>query len=391
MIRRLKISALFLAWLFILNSDGLSRAKRFFEPEDLLKLKSIAEPQISPRGDWVAFTVSQFEEKRRTNSEIWVVSIDGKTLKRITENPGPDSFPRWSPDGKTLAFISRRGQDKSSQVYFYSPDHENTQRETDLEGNIKDLKWSPDGQRIAFLKEDTPSEQERARRDKGDDAQVVDRDYVHSRLWILEIASGKTRLLTGQNQTVFLFNWSRDSKTIAVQASPIPTAEGNEYQSHLGLVDFETGKERILIQKINALAAPCFSPDGKWVAYIGPIGNFKERGIVKVISTQGGEPLEFLRDYPGNVWDITWHPRQQKLLAAVARGPLNYLISLDLKGQTQDIFEMEHSIIPYWGSHWSVSADGEWAAFLNEKKGPSKRSLGGADKRPNQKTTDPFQ
>ncbi|MGB8951088.1 MAG: S9 family peptidase [Candidatus Aminicenantales bacterium] len=361
------LTAALLAFVLALSSLAFSREKKPFESVDLLKLKNISDPQIEPRGDWVAFVVSQFDENRSMNSELWLVSADGKTLQQITKNPGPDSTPRWSPDGKILAFLSRQGADKSTQVYFYSLANKSLERITHEEGNIRDMKWSPDGRMFAFLKEDAPSEAEKKQKEGGDDGYVVDKDFTHTRLWIMNASGGEARSVTLRNQTVFLFNWSPDGKELAVQASPLPTAEGNEYQSHLGLVDVQTGEEKILDAKINALAAPSFSSDGKWIAYIGPIGSFKERGIAKVISLKNCEPIDLLREYPGNVWDLIWHPREAKVLAAVARGEHNYLLSLDLKDKSHELLEMDHSIIPYWGHHWSVSANGEWVAFLNEK------------------------
>jgi dipeptidyl aminopeptidase/acylaminoacyl peptidase len=340
--------------------------KKPFEPEDLLRQKNLSDPQISPSGDWIAFVVSSFIENHRSGSDIWLVSRNGQILKQVMLNPERGTSSRWSPDGSILAFISRTKQDEYSQLYFYSIETGRLERKTSEEGNISDFKWSPDKKSIAFARSDALTPEMKAKKAKGDDAFVVDKYPWHTRLWILDVETGRSRLLTHQDQTVFHFNWSPDSRWIAALSSAIPTAEGHEYQSHLGLINAQTGDETVLNSKTNALADPCFSPDGKWIAYIGPIGTFKERGIIKAISVQGGEPLELLREYPGNVWDLTWHPREKKILAAVARGPHNYLITLDLEGRAQDIFEMDHSMIPYWGHYWSVSSEDGNVAFLSE-------------------------
>ncbi|MBN2244413.1 MAG: PD40 domain-containing protein, partial [Candidatus Aminicenantes bacterium] len=352
----------------LLGSLSYGQQKKPYEPEDLLKQKNLSEPQISPSGAWIAFVVSGFMENQKSNSDIWLISRDGESLKQVTKNPGRDSSPRWSPDSSILAFISRTDQDQHSQIYFYSFETGQLERKTEEKGNISDFKWSPDKKSIAFTKIDTLTPEEKAKHEKGDDAFIVDEYNRHTRLWILDLETGSTRQLTHQDQTVFHFNWSPDSKWIAALSSAIPTAEGHEYKSHLGLIDAQTGEETILNQNTNALADPCFSSDGEWIAYIGPIGTFKERGIIKAISVQGGKPLDLLREYPGNVWDLKWHPKEKKILAAVARGPHNYLISVDLEGNTQDIFEMDHSIIPYWGSFWSVSSEDGHVAFLSETK-----------------------
>ncbi|MFB0565724.1 MAG: prolyl oligopeptidase family serine peptidase [Candidatus Aminicenantaceae bacterium] len=344
-----------------------SQEKRPFTPEDLLNLKRLSDPQISPTGDWVSFVVTKFEENQKTNSEIWIVSRDGRTLKQITVNPGPDQAPRWSSDGKTVAFLSRRDKDENSQIYFYSLKDGEVEKVTDEKSSISDLKWSPDSKMIAFLMRDPRSKEEIERRKRGNDAFIVDQDYKHTRLWILDIDRKKTGLLTNQDMTIWNFNWSPDSKKIIVLASPIPTAEGNEYQSHLGLIHVQSGEEIILCRKTNAQASPSFSFDGKWIAYMGPVGTFKERGIVRVIPSDGGEPVELLKNYDGNVWDVTWHPRNNTLLAAVARGTRCALLAVNLKEEIRTLFDMDHSIIPYWGNYLSVSSDGNYVAYLNEK------------------------
>lgn len=356
---------IFSVFFFAFFSFG--QQKRLFAPDDLLKLKRLSDPQISPSGEWITFVVTQFGENKKTNSEIWLVSKDGHTLKQLTKNPGPDFSPCWSPDGETLAFVSRRNKEKNSQIYFYSLKNGDVKKVTDEKANIRDLKWSPDKRKIAFLMPDPLTEGEIKRRERGDDAYVIDQDHRFTRLWLLDVESRNTRLLTQQDKTIWHFNWSSDSKKIVVLASSIPTAEGNEYRSNLSLIDVQNVEETILVRKTNAQASPSFSRDGKWIVYMGPVGNFKERGIIKVISSDGGEPVEMLREYKGNVWDVTWHPKQNRLLAALAQGARHSLISVDLKEQVRVLFEMGHSIIPYWGNLWSVSSNGKYVGFLNEK------------------------
>jgi len=355
-------SFVFISTLFIFSLE-----KRPLVPEDILKLKRISDPQISPTGDWIAFVVTQFEKNRKMSSEIWLVSKDGKILKQITENPGPDQTPRWSPDGNKFAFLSKHDKDEHTQIYVYSLKNEKIERITYEKGSIRDLRWSPDNKKMAFLMTEPLTKKKIQRQKSGDDAYVVDHDYRHNRLWILDIESRYFRPLTPRDMTVWQFNWSPDNTKIAVLASSIPTAEGMEYKSHLGVVDVQSGKETVLSGKTNAQASPSFSPDGKWIAYLGPVGRFKERGTIKVISVEGGEPIELLKDYKGNVWDVRWHPRQKKLLAALAKGSSHHLVSLNLQEEILFHVQMDHSLIPYWGNYWSVSADGEYAAFLSEK------------------------
>lgn len=362
------VISIFACFLFFasLFSPAAGKDKRLFDPDDLFRIKRISDPRLSPDGNWAALTVSEYGDDRRIHSRVWMVSWDGQTLKPIPDVPGSGSSPRWSPQGDCLAFLFRKEKEKTSQIYRLNPETGELHQWTSLESSIRDFEWSPDGRMIAFLKRDMPDDKERKFREKGYDAVVVDEYNLHTRLWLLKTGSKKISSLSSEGKTVFDFSWAPDGKRMAMRLSEIPTAEGNEYQSRLVLLDIETGEEKTLCRRINALAPPCFSHDGGHLAFIGPVGSFKERGVVKVQSVSGGTPVEYLADYPGNVWDLIWHPREKKILAAAAEGPHNYLLALSLGGKTDKLFRMDRSIIPYWGSHWDLNADGSRAVFLNE-------------------------
>src|SRR5260370_12845225 len=123
-------------------------AKHAITFDDLIKLHRVAEPQISPDGKWVAYTVSTPDmEANRGVSNIWVVPTAVGAGMQLTQS-GHDSSPVWSPDGKTLAFLSSRSGD--SQVYLLSMDGGEAHALTKLAGGADNVKWSPDGKTIAF-------------------------------------------------------------------------------------------------------------------------------------------------------------------------------------------------------------------------------------------------
>src|SRR5216684_3570535 len=116
--------------------------------DDLIKLHRIAEPQVSRDGKWVAYTVSTPDmEANRGASNIWVVPTTGRAAMQLTQS-GHDSSPVWSPDGKTLAFLSSRNGD--SEVYLLSMEGGESHALTKLSTGADMVKWSPDGKTIAF-------------------------------------------------------------------------------------------------------------------------------------------------------------------------------------------------------------------------------------------------
>jgi dipeptidyl aminopeptidase/acylaminoacyl peptidase len=116
--------------------------------DDMIKLHRIAEPQVSPDGKWVAYTVATPDmEANRNASNIWLVPMAGGSPIQLTQS-GHDTSPVWSPDGKTLAFLSSRSGD--SQVYLLSMDGGEAHALTKLSTGADIVKWSPDGKTIAF-------------------------------------------------------------------------------------------------------------------------------------------------------------------------------------------------------------------------------------------------
>jgi Tol biopolymer transport system component len=116
--------------------------------DELIKMHRIGEPQVSPDGKWVAYTVSTPDmDANRGASNIWIVATTGGAELQLTQS-GHDSSPVWSPDGKTLAFLSSRSGD--SQVYLLSMDGGEAHALTKLSTGADIVKWSPDGKTIAF-------------------------------------------------------------------------------------------------------------------------------------------------------------------------------------------------------------------------------------------------
>src|SRR5258708_16435619 len=140
------VSALLLASELPISAQ--ESAKHAITFEDMIKLHRIAEPQVSRDGKWVAYTVSTPDmEANRGVSNIWIVPTSGGAAMQLTQS-GHDSSPVWSPDGKTLAFLSSRNVD--SHVYLLSMAGGEAHALTRLSTGADIVKWSPDGKMIAF-------------------------------------------------------------------------------------------------------------------------------------------------------------------------------------------------------------------------------------------------
>ena len=130
------------------NAYAQTSAKHPLSFDDLIKLHRVSSPELSPDGKWVAYSVSTPDmDLNRGVSNIWIIPTAGGDPIQVTQG-GHDNSPSWSPDGKTLAFLSSR--DGNSQVYLLSMDGGEAKKLTQLSGGADLFKWSPDGKTIAF-------------------------------------------------------------------------------------------------------------------------------------------------------------------------------------------------------------------------------------------------
>lgn len=130
----------------------LMAAPRPLTLDDMHKFKDVADPRCSPDGKWVAYTLATTDtiaDKRDT--DIWMASIDGKEQIRVTTSAESETSPRWSPDGRYLAFLSGRpgtGKNKGTQIWLLDRRGGEAQQITDSKARISGFEWAPDSKRM---------------------------------------------------------------------------------------------------------------------------------------------------------------------------------------------------------------------------------------------------
>ncbi|MDP9357647.1 MAG: DPP IV N-terminal domain-containing protein, partial [Chloroflexota bacterium] len=132
------------------------RSGRPITAEDLFRLKVVGEPVLSPDGGTVAATVTVIDAGADAyRSAIWIVPTEGGTPSQLTAGTKRDTFPRWSPDGTRLAFLSDRDTE-TPQLWVIPVSGGEARRVTDLENAVSDPVWAPEGRRVAFVSKLTP-------------------------------------------------------------------------------------------------------------------------------------------------------------------------------------------------------------------------------------------
>ncbi len=265
--------------------------KRRTTIDDLALLRQANDPQISPDGTRIAFTVKTTDtEKNRYNNHIWTVTTgpDGTGLKQLTFGKESESSPRWSPDGKTLAFISAREDKNKPQIFLIPIDGGEAERITDLpQGGLDSLAWSPDSTKIAFRFRPTDAEwteaasDERKKKDLSSPAREFTRlhyreesvGFVPTAKWrihLLDVAARTVTAITPDDRESGPPCWSPDSTQIATVRNTAKDPDLLPDAAEIFL--FPTSGEGEA-DKVPAPLGPkeslAWSPDGLFIAYQG--------------------------------------------------------------------------------------------------------------------------
>src|SRR6185369_6937309 len=189
-----RIAATFIFSLSLLVTICPAQQKRPMSFDDMLALKSVSDAQISPDGKWVAYVVTSTDMKENANdADVWLVSTAGGDPIRLTNNKKNDNQPRWAPDGKRIAFVSAR--EEKPQIFLISPFGGEAEKLTESKSGVQSFQWAPVGNRIAYVAQQEPTPDEEKRQKEKDDAQVIDKNFKFSRIWVIDVDTKKANEL----------------------------------------------------------------------------------------------------------------------------------------------------------------------------------------------------
>ena len=247
----------------------LSTAPKSLTPEMAIKRWSIGDLQLSPDGSRLALAVSEPAGPSGQRRAIWIYDFAGRTLKQFTASAKADSRPRWSPDGRTIAFLSNRGGE--NQIYLIALDGGEAQALTESKTGISSFDWAPDGKRIAFETTAPKSEEEEKKEKDKDDARVVGKPEARTLFQTIDIGSKTITTLIKGAWRVSEYVWVPDGQSLLVIATDNP--QEDLFSEKLYRVSAADGKMTLLASPSGPIRSLKVSRDGKTLAYIGCRGD----------------------------------------------------------------------------------------------------------------------
>lgn len=274
--------------LTLLPLPALSAQKRAITVEDYLALKNVGDPQVSPDGKWVVYTVGTISlQDNKSTSRLWLANVALGTTRELSQGAGSDRSPRWSPDGQTIAFVS--GREHGPQVWVMPAAGGAARRVSDLPDGVGEMYWMPTGQGFLVVSDiKWPKEQEIDKRNGSypTDAHLwTDLFYRHWTDWragmrqhvfSVDLASGAAKDLTPIDKDAPTIATSGDGDVamspdgkeiaVAIHADTV-VADNTNVDIYLMTPD-GTGMRDATAANAGADNTPRFSPDGKWLSYL---------------------------------------------------------------------------------------------------------------------------
>lgn len=361
---------------------------------DIFRVKDVGNPQVSPDGEWVLYTVSSMNLKKDDSpTSLWMVSWDGKQNIQLTYGyNGSISSPEWSPDGRSISFLSsRKGKVEGTQVWVLNRHGGEAHQLTHVDkkqGEIEGYAWSPDGKSLLLKIHTGGIVSANAFNDAATKTYIPPivitrylfkqdvKGYItaksHAYLYLYDIADGALKKLTaGDKYDESDGVWSPDGKEVAFISNHTAEPDRN-INTDVFVVTAKAGSQpRQLTHYTGADTGPlAWSPDGKEIAFLrgGHVKywQYQENRLAVIAADGGGHAKVVTADYDRPVHAPQWTPDGKSVIAIVTDDTNRYPVSIDVAtGAVKRLVQTE-------GVSWGHSGkDGHEALLWTTDTAPS--------------------
>ncbi|HEV7620789.1 MAG TPA: S9 family peptidase, partial [Flavisolibacter sp.] len=381
-----QLTILLSCYFYFFPAHAQSTNKRMLQPSDLYRLQHVSSPQVSPDGKWVAYVVSSVDtSKDKRNTKLWMISWDGKESVELTNGPGNENNPKWSPDGKYLSFLSARKEaeektEAGAQLWIMDRRGGEAKRITNIKGEIEAYDWSPDGKKVLLTIKDhdlSDSAKTKVRTPYVIDRYHFKQDYIgylDRRSSHLYLYHADTHILDTLTRGIFdetNATWSPDGERIAFVSNQTTDPDKNE-NSDIYLMEPKSGSA---MKKLTTWPGsdrdPHWSPDGKWIAYLQSSSNenFTMYGeeLLAVISANGGTPTLLSKSVDRPVHNPRWAKDGKSVAVLMEDDRKENIVSFSVKEGSKNIIADGNKTFTALEIN---NADNEWVVLMTDPQTP---------------------
>lgn len=386
--------------LLIAQEARPAEAPRDLTVDDLFRIKQVRDPQVSPDDDWVVYTVTTTNlEEDESETRVWMIPREGGEPIPMTREGVSSSRPRWSPNGRYLAFVSRRTDQKSedrvdqkNQVWLLNRQGGEAQQLTKVIQGVRSYEWSPDGsQMVLVIQDPTPAEKKAAAKDeqnldpeetrppwvidrllfKRDRIGYLDRRRTH--LYVVDVATREITQITSGDFDDSQPAWSPDGRFIAFVSNRTEEPDRN-YNKDIWIVAVDNPNKGNTPRQVTRFpgedSSPAWSPDSKWLVYTSNTlvrANAFSISNLATIPAEGGTPSLLIEHLDRNAFSPRFSVDGRFILFVLEDSGQRHLARIPAGGgQLSRIIDGPRSV-----REFSVGVSGELAALITEPHLPA--------------------
>lgn len=328
--------------------------------DDVINLKRVGAPAISPNGQQVAYTIRETNwDENAFETEIWIADVATGQSRQVTNSRKSSMQPSFSPDGAWLGFVSDR--DGKRQVYRIALRGGEADKLTSAEEGVNNFAWSPGSKEIAFTMTDPQTDAMKERERQWGDVKIEDQDQRYSHLHVLDVAAKTSKQLTKGNFVVGNFEWSPDGRQIAYdhRATSDPADSGT---ADISVIATDSSRSTVVVALEGPDTNPRWSPDGTRIAFVSSMGKpffFYQNSVIATVTPGSTAPQSLSDAFDEDPNLIAW--TKAGIHFAASQRTWAYLFTLD--PQTKQV--TKHAPRDNWiGSGFSLTPDGTQVAFM---------------------------
>ena len=328
--------------------------------EQLGKTVLYGDVALSPDGTHVAWVQSAAAS---TSKQTYVRETSGNMSATLVKIPiggeRTDFDPAWAPDSKTLAVFSSADEGEQRQLWSVNADGSDPKKLTSLNGYAARPRWSHNGKQVAFLYIEGAGgggPLMAAPTTTG----VIDTAFHNQRISVLDVASGQLRQVSPENLHIYDYDWSPDDKTFVATAAPGP-GDNNWWIAQIYTIDIAKGNATSIYKPSLQVAVPRWSPDGKSIAFIEGLMSDEgfHGGDLFTISTDSRDLTNRTRDRKSSVSSLFWLTPDRILFTEIVGGG----------GAISELTPVNNSVRTIWKGPEALHAFGNFPDFAVSKDG----------------------